>query len=102
MLKNNDKKEYYICLEENKLQRILTDSDLEYFEENFNQNNENNENNESGYESIINLLSGLNTEFDQKLNQVQEMMSNTLTKEELNEYQRKIEYLSGLIFNYFL
>lgn len=72
---------------------------MEYFEENFGQNDENNE---SGFNSVINLLSGLNAEFDEKLNQVQETLSNTLTKEDLNEYQRKIEYLSGLIHNYFL
>ena len=47
-------------------------------------------------------LKRLNVEFGQRLNDVQETLTNTITKEELNQYERKIEYLSGLIFNYFL
>ena len=101
LLKDNDKKEYYVCLEDNKLQRIIIESDLQYFEEKFGFN-QNNETTETSFEAIINLLSGLNVEFGQRLNDVQETLTNTITKEELNQYERKIEYLSGLIFNYFL
>ena len=106
LLKSNNKKEYYICLKENKFQRIVTDDDINNLNINFNGLNFGNEiNSEIGSNSeneILNLLSDLSREIEIKLNQIQEALTNTVTKEELNEYQQKIEYLSGLIFNYFL
>ena len=95
LLKENNGKEYYICIENNKLQRILIDIDTEYFIENYYKKND-----------IDQILVNLENEFNEKVNQLQTLIADTLTRNEFEslnlKYQKKIDELSGLIQNYFL
>lgn len=94
-MSSNNKKEYYICIEKNKLQRIILETDINYYNDNYYKK-----------EEFNNLLSSLSIEIDEKINQLQNLVVDSITRNEFNElnqyYSNKIKQLSGLISGFFI